>query len=620
MYATVYACIRRNTSKILPSCYCLKPVVKLTLSIWNDTIKLNILQGRLHKFYSDTRSEFYTLYRVCGSTDKDTKRVKWTLGVSFFVWQNVLTCIRSNHDKRRKEVFMPRKIRSNYMEKFKFVYNGRTFESKHKCCNFYGICYRSVMAYQNQYKCRTEEAITHFIELKKSKEIIFRNRKWASIKTCCEFYDINEASVKTDMWNRKCTPQEAIERAIEWKKAHEITYHGVKYPSLPQCCEELGINPISVRLYMEKNGVSSTRAITHYIKSKKQRIFAFRGKEYNSFTECCLAYDLNPKIVRSAAYRTKSSLPETLEKNVSHMEGCVPQESTGNDENSGNKVISKKRHRAKEPFFYEGEKYVSLGQCCEIYGINETSVRARAWRIHCTWEEAVKHFIEKSNADELKKIFVYKGKEYQSVAECCRKYDVRAASVRNRASSTGCSIEEALDHFIKKKIVTKKNEFVFRNKIYETLEECCEVYGVNANSVSSRKYRLGCSTDESLEHFIANKEIIEERIQKFTFKGTEYPSLRACCKKYGIEDACVRQRARDKNCSIEESFEHFMTRKRKKMLDNPEFDYHGTLYPSLKECCEKLKISKNSVVSKSRRSGCSLQEAVEYYVKKQHNK
>lgn len=56
------------------------------------------------------------------------------------------------------------------------------------------------------------------------------------------------------MWNRKCTPQEAIERAIEWKKAHEITYHGVKYPSLPQCCEDLEINPISVRLYMEKMG------------------------------------------------------------------------------------------------------------------------------------------------------------------------------------------------------------------------------------------------------------------------------------------------------------------------------------------------------------------------------
>ena len=36
MYATVYVYIHRNTSKILPTCYCLKTVVKLTLKIWND--------------------------------------------------------------------------------------------------------------------------------------------------------------------------------------------------------------------------------------------------------------------------------------------------------------------------------------------------------------------------------------------------------------------------------------------------------------------------------------------------------------------------------------------------------------------------------------------------------
>lgn len=48
MYATAYVRIPRNTSKILPTCYCLKTVVKLTSKIWNDTMKLNILQGRLH--------------------------------------------------------------------------------------------------------------------------------------------------------------------------------------------------------------------------------------------------------------------------------------------------------------------------------------------------------------------------------------------------------------------------------------------------------------------------------------------------------------------------------------------------------------------------------------------
>ena len=242
---------------------------------------------------------------------------------------------------------MPRKIRSNYMEKFKFVYNGRIFDSKHKCCEFYGICYRSVMSYQNRHKCTTEESITHFIELKKSKEIIFRNRKWNSIKTCCEFYDLNEASVKTDMWNRKCTPQEAIERAIEWKKTHEITYHGVKYPSLPQCCEELGINPISVRLYMDNNGVSSTRAITHYIKSKERRAFTFRGKEYKNFAECCLAYGLKPKSVSSAVFKENRPHAEVLEKIVSHVEGCIPQEVMEKKEITGNYVIPQKKASCK---------------------------------------------------------------------------------------------------------------------------------------------------------------------------------------------------------------------------------------------------------------------------------
>jgi hypothetical protein len=79
-------------------------------------------------------------------------------------------------------------------------------------------------------------------------------------------------------------------------------------------------------------------------------------------------------------------------------------------------------------------------------------------------------------------------------------------------------------------------------------------------------------------------------------------------------------RARDKNCSLEESFTHFMTRKRKKMLSNPEFEYHGTVYPSLKVCCEELGINKSSVISRSHRAGCSLQEAVEYYVSQQERR
>ena len=211
----------------------------------------------------------------------------------------------------------------------------------------------------------------------------------------------------------------------------------------------------------------------------------------------------------------------------------------------------------------------------------------------------MKYYIQKKETETPKMQFFYKGKKYKSVSACCAEYGVNASSVRNRAKTTECSIEESLDHFIKKaRMETQPSVFIFRDKTYRSLEECCLEYGVNADSVSSRKYRLNCTMEESLEHFIENKDMIAERIQKFTFKGIEYRSLRACCQKYGIDDICVRQRARDKNCSLEESFTHFMTRKRKKMLSNPEFEYRGTVYPSLKVCCEELGINKSSVINR----------------------
>ena len=82
MYATVYVCIRRNTSKILRSCYCLKPVVKLTLNIWNDTIKLNILQGRLHKilFWYEVRILYFIpRLRINRQRHKKSKMDSWSV-------------------------------------------------------------------------------------------------------------------------------------------------------------------------------------------------------------------------------------------------------------------------------------------------------------------------------------------------------------------------------------------------------------------------------------------------------------------------------------------------------------------------------------------------------------
>ncbi len=340
-------------------------------------------------------------------------------------------------------------------------------------------------------------------------------------------------------------------------------------------------------------------AITHYIKSKEKRAFEFRGKEYKNFTECCLAYGLKPKSVSSAVFKAKRPHADVTEEIISHMEGCVPKEVTKKEEIPENQVMSKERHRAKEAFFM---REINISHLDNVVNSMELMnlVYQRTWRKKCTWEEAVKYYIQKKETETPKMQFFYKGKRYKSVSACCAEYGVNASSVRNRAKTTECSIEKSLDHFIKKaRMETQPSVFIFRDKTYRSLEECCLEYGVNADSVSSRKYRLNCTMEESLEHFIENKDMIAERIQKFTFKGIEYQSLRDVVKNMVFDDICVRQRARDKNCSLEESFTHFMTRKRKKMLSNPEFEYHGTVYPSLKVCCEELGINKSSVISRS---------------------
>ena len=56
------------------------------------------------------------------------------------------------------------------------------------------------------------------------------------------------------------------------------------------------------------------------------------------------------------------------------------------------------------------------------------------------------------------------------------------------------------------------------------------------------------------------------------------------------------------------------------MISNQELEYHRTENPSLKESYEELGINKSSVISRIHRAGCSLQEAVEYYVSQQEHR
>ena len=71
-----------------------------------------------------------------------------------------------------------------------------------------------VLQHAHDYNCTFEEAISKMLENKQKKEFVFRNRKWLSLDTCCDFYKINKYSVQQLQYQCGYTVQEALERSI----------------------------------------------------------------------------------------------------------------------------------------------------------------------------------------------------------------------------------------------------------------------------------------------------------------------------------------------------------------------------------------------------------------------
>lgn len=72
--------------------------------------------------------------------------------------------------------------------------------------------------------------------------------------------------------------------------------------------------------------------------------------------------------------------------------------------------------------------------------------------------------------------FEYEGILYLSKKNCCEKLGFEYGSVLGYRHTNNCSFTEALDHFME---IREQNQFVFRNRNWLNLDNCCEFYGVN---------------------------------------------------------------------------------------------------------------------------------------------
>lgn len=97
---------------------------------------------------------------------------------------------------------------------------------KKNCCEKLGLRYLGVLQHAHDYNCTFEEAISQMLENKQKKEFVFRNRKWLSLDTCCDFYKINKYSVQQLQYQCGYTVQEALERSINHTNLLRFKYKG----------------------------------------------------------------------------------------------------------------------------------------------------------------------------------------------------------------------------------------------------------------------------------------------------------------------------------------------------------------------------------------------------------
>lgn len=438
------------------------------------------------------------------------------------------------------------KRKSKYWEQFSYEYDGVTYSGKKNCCEKLGLRYLGVLQHAHDYNCTFEEAISQMLENKQKKEFVFRNRKWLSLDTCCDFYKINKYSVQQLQYQCGYTVQEALERSINHTNLLRFKYKGKNYASFRECCKELGIPECTVRRCMRETGRSKTVALNYCLKKAENRAgnqkvynpspFFYKGKKYDSFVKCCWNYNLEADKVRPKCIAEDISLAEAL--NYYLIQHPVRRK---NDYDS---TICHK----------------SIAEQCRQYGIKYYDVYNYSSRYNCSKEEAIKHCLEvkqKLGTDVIE----FDGVKYADLHECCRMLKFPYRRVLAKIMNSDCSVQETLQNLKQKKerlfgTGDIENITLENGKCYENIKELCSDLRIREGTLYGYALRNECSITEAADYYAKREEVFQNVALKV---GDQfYNDLRQCCEEQGIWYKDVYRRMVEKMVSAEEAVEYFL--------------------------------------------------------------
>lgn len=506
-----------------------------------------------------------------------------------------------------------------------FAFNKR-WPNLRKCCIHYNVRYSSVVSYKNKYQCTNEEAIKHFTDSRKEKEIHFKKKKWPSLTECCKSYSLDPACVRAYKKEHNLTIEDALNEYYAMIQNRQFIFNKKVYRSFESCCRIHNVNPSSVKYYARKNHFLFRHALTRYLEIKNESIFLYKGKEYPTFSACCTTYDVDYYQVRDISFRTGITKEEALELSIKECINHYMIEYEVSAEQFEKIYVESIKEKG---FLYKGKLYSSLAVACKKYDISEQLIHNYAKRkrlfLHHALDKCLK--LERESKERLLKSskshkqihyyskrnpVIFRGNRFLSIADCCSVYQVDPANVRDYIRRHNCSIQDGLEMYLCGIADYRGNygnemntarSIPFRNSIYKNLVECCEQYNVNWNSVTSYSSKANCSKQEALEYYI---QLYEER--KVTYNGITYNSLRECCETLKIDRKKVTNYAFYYKISFAEAIDYLLAPK-----ENSYFLYEGKEYSSVVECCKEYGIISASVHSYLYRNrSATIQNAIDY--------
>lgn len=371
-----------------------------------------------------------------------------------------------------------------------------------------------------------------------------------------------------------------------------IIINNMKFDNIKSACKYYNINYCNVIKQAEKTHSSIVDTINYYINSPVRtalKAVEVNGEHFDSIKLACEKYNINYGTVLSAMKRTNNTVEEII--NNYRLNGI----------------------KAKQlGITIDGKHYDSIKSACQDIGIDyETMYRVMSHR-GLSIEQSIEYC---KHINKKESIMVF-NKQFVSIKEACKYFNVNYDAVLRRTRETSDSLEQSITYYKTYGVKSVYNESIVHGVKYRSRKDVAQAYGITETRLKSVMKRLNCSMEQAVDYCVEHK--ISIRDYNVTINGKHYSSLTEISKDIGVNSSTLLDRMKSKNETLEQSVSHYINNGTKDTYHN--IVVNNIAFSCLTEACKYYNVQTDWVKYRTSYYKCTPEEAINYYIEngKQH--